>query len=477
MTATATTDLVTHYINGTWTTDWAGLTNELRNPATGQVTGRVALAGLDEVDRAVAAARAAFETYSHTTIADRVAMFSRIAAEFTRRAEDMAIAVTTDMGIPIAGSRIAVGAAILQFTSMIDTLPGYPFHDVAGDHIIDKDPVGVAALIPPWNYPSLQMAEKVAPALAAGCTVILKPAEIVSHAGEVFAQIMDAAGVPAGVFNLLVGKGSTVGTALSKHPGVDMVAFTGSTDVGIQVQKDAADTVKRVSQELGGKSAHIVLPDADLDLAVTTAVNGVMSNSGQTCAAPTRTLVPAPLLDDFLRRVKSAVDGLTVGDPMKEVDLGPVANQTQWHTVQDYIQIGLDEGATLITGGPGKPDPTASGWYVRPTVFADVTNNMRIAREEIFGPVMSVITYTGIDDAIRIANDSEYGLAGYVTGEDTDQAKRVAARIRAGQVVVNAVTPNLFAPFGGYKHSGNGRIWGTAGLEEYLETKAIVGQI
>lgn len=473
-----TDNLITHYIDGTWVTEWDGPTNELRNPATGQVTDLVALAQQDEVDAAVSAARHAFESWSQTSVEDRIALFGRIVEQFQARSEELAEAVTKDMGMPIAGSRIAVGAAMLQFTSLIDILPTYEFRKTVADYVIQKDPVGVAALIPPWNYPALQMAEKVAPAIAAGCTVILKPAEITSHAGEVFAKIMEAAGTPAGVFNLLVGKGSTVGTALSQHPGVDMVAFTGSTDVGIQVQKDAADTVKRVSQELGGKSAHIVLPDADLDLAVDTAVQGVMNNSGQTCAAPTRTLVPAALKDEFLSRVTTAVNALTVGDPTTAVNLGSVANEAQWHTVQRYIQIGLDEGATLVSGGLGKPEGVdPDGWFVRPTVFADVSNDMRIAQEEIFGPVMAVITYDTVDEAVQVANDSPYGLAGYVTGADQGEADRVASRIRAGQVVVNSVIPNLFAPFGGYKRSGNGRIWGVAGLEEYLETKALVGTL
>ena len=474
---TIMTELVTHYIDGHWIRNWDGRVNDLLNPATGEITDHVALGDQREVEAAVAAARRAFETYSQSSIEDRIALFERILAHFHTRAEDMAVAVTKDMGMPIAGSRIATGAAMLQFQAMIDLLPTYPFQSAVGDYLVHKDPIGVAVLIPPWNYPSLQMAEKVAPALAAGCTVILKPAEIVSHSGEVFAEIMDAAGVPAGVFNLLVGKGSVIGTALSKHPDVDMVAFTGSTPVGIQVQKDAADTVKRVSLELGGKSAHIVLPAADLDLAVTTAVQGVMSNSGQTCAAPTRTLVPTTLKDEFLDRVRTAVDELTVGDPLTEVNLGSVANENQWHTVQRYIQIGLDDGATLVAGGLGKPDPARDGWFVRPTVFADVTNDMRIAQEEIFGPVMSVITYENVDDAIAIANDSDYGLAGYVTGTDETQARNVASRIRAGQIVVNSTHPDLTAPFGGYKRSGNGRIWGVAGLEEYLETKALVGTL
>lgn len=469
------TELLTSYIDGAWLTDWSGATNELTNPATEQVTDCVALAGPAEVDAAVAAARRSFATYSKTTAAERIEILQRISAQLKARAEDLAAAVTLDMGMPLANSRIAVGAAQLQFEAMIELLGSYPFTSERDGIILQKDAIGVVALIPPWNYPALQMAEKVAPALAAGCTMILKPAEITSHAGVVFAEIMDAANLPAGVFNLLVGKGSTVGDALSKHPGIDMVAFTGSTAVGIQVQKDAADTVKRVSLELGGKSAHIVLPDADMDLAVATAVQGVMSNSGQTCAAPTRTFVPASRLDEFLTKAKASVAALTVGDPTADNDLGSVANATQFKTVQKYIQIGLDEGATLEIGGLGKPEGVEDGLFVRPTIFSGVTNDMRIAQEEIFGPVMSVISYEDIDTAVAEANDSPYGLAGYVTGANPDAARAVAAQIRAGQVVVNSPVPDLHAPFGGYKMSGNGRIWGEHGLEEYLETKALVG--
>lgn len=468
------TELLTSYIDGAWLTDWSGATNELTNPATEQVTDCVALAGPAEVDAAVAAARRSFAAYSKTTAAERIEIL-HISAQLKARAEDLAAAVTLDMGMPLANSRIAVGAAQLQFEAMIELLGSYPFTSERDGIILQKDAIGVVALIPPWNYPALQMAEKVAPALAAGCTMILKPAEITSHAGVVFAEIMDAANLPAGVFNLLVGKGSTVGDALSKHPGIDMVAFTGSTAVGIQVQKDAADTVKRVSLELGGKSAHIVLPDADMDLAVATAVQGVMSNSGQTCAAPTRTFVPASRLDEFLTKAKASVATLTVGDLTADNDLGSVANATQFKTVQKYIQIGLDEGATLEIGGLGKPEGVEDGLFVRPTIFSGVTNDMRIAQEEIFGPVMSVISYEDIDAAVAEANDSPYGLAGYVTGANPDAARAVAAQIRAGQVVVNSPVPDLHAPFGGYKMSGNGRIWGEHGLEEYLETKALVG--
>lgn len=305
--------------------------------------------------------------------------------------------------------------------------------------------------------------------------MILKPAEIASQSGAVFAEILHAAGVPPGVFNMVAGKGSVVGTALSRHPDVDMIAFTGSTKVGVQVQQDAAVTIKRVGLELGGKSAHIILPDADLSAAAHAAVSGVMGNSGQTCAAPTRTLVHRPRLAEFLALVQANVAALTVGDPLTEVSMGPVVSKAQWDTVQRYIDIGLHEGATLVSGGPGAPEGLTRGWFVRPTVFADVTNDMRIAREEIFGPVMSILAYDTVGEAVAIANDSPYGLAAYVHGSTPDQVRDVAVRLQAGQVVLNSTYPDLTAPFGGYKQSGNGRVWGLGSIEEYLETKAIVG--
>ena len=452
------TDIIHQYIDGSWTDAADGNVAELINPATGEVTGAVEQGSESDVDRAVAAARRAFSSFSRISPAERAALLGAIAAEYQRRGEEMALAVTTDMGMPLANSRMAVGAAVLQFSSLAGLLADYPFEETVGSHLVRREPIGVCGLIPPWNYPAMQMAEKVAPALAAGCTVVLKPAELASHAGELFAEIMDAAGTPKGVFNMVLGRGSLIGTALSSHPDVDMIAFTGSTKVGVQVQQDAAPTVKRVSLELGGKSAHIVLPDADLQAAAEVAVAGVMSNSGQTCAAPTRTLVPRELKDEFTRLVRQAAAALTIGDPRGEVNLGPVASEAQWNTVQ--------------------PDQADAGWFARPTVFADVTNDMRIAREEIFGPVMSLLWYDSIDDAVEIANDSPYGLAAYVQGSDPGLVHDVASRLRAGQVIVNSAYPDLMAPFGGYKQSGNGRIWGNAAaLDEYLETKAIVGGI
>jgi aldehyde dehydrogenase (NAD+) len=385
--------VVRHYIDGAWSHGAQVETSTLTNPATGLPSGAVEQGTEAQVDLAVAAARRAFPSWSATDVGERVALLQAIAAEYARRLEDMASAVTTDMGMPLANSRMAVQAALFQVQQLVDGLPHYPFEQTHGSHIVRKEPIGVCGLIPPWNYPALQMTEKVAPALAAGCTMVLKPAEIAAHSAAVFAEILHAAGIPRGVFNMVVGRGSVVGTALTRHPDVDMIAFTGSTRVGVQVQKDAAETIKRVGLELGGKSAHIVLSDADLAAAAQVAVDGVMSNSGQTCAAPTRTLVPRTRLAEFLDLVRQRVADLTIGDPRTEVALGPVASEAQWHTVQNYINLGLAERATLIAGGPGKPTGLDNGWFVQPTVFANLTNDMRIAREEIFGPVMSVTVW------------------------------------------------------------------------------------
>ncbi|ACB93700.1 aldehyde dehydrogenase family protein [Beijerinckia indica] len=466
-------DILKNYIDGAWVASAGVDTRDIINPATGQVSGRMALSTAEDVKRAVAVARQAFAGYSRTSVEERATLLNRIAEVHEARAEDMAQAVTLDIGMPIAFARMTVGAGTGQFRFLAKAIGDYPFALVQGGTRIVKEPIGVAGLIPPWNYPSLQSAEKIAPALAAGCTMILKPGT--PYTNQVLAEILDEAGVPKGVFNLVNGRGSVIGMAFSRHPDVDMIAFTGSTGVGIQVQKDAAETVKRVSLELGGKSPHIILPDADFEAAAKGAVAKVMSNSGQTCAAPTRTLVPRAHKAELEAMIRTAAEAIRVGDPLTDVDMGPVANEAQWHTVQRYIQSGIDEGATLLAGGPGHPEVADEGWFARPTVFADVRNDMTVAREEIFGPVMSLIAYDTVDEAVEIANDTPYGLAAYVDGSDDKTVQDVASRLRAGQVILNGAQPDLQAPFGGYKQSGNGRIWGLAGLEEYLETKAIVG--
>lgn len=466
-------DILKNYIDHAWVAPSSDATQEIVNPATGSVLGRLALSTAEDVDRAVAAARQAFAGYSQTSVQERAALLNRIADGHDVRADDMAHAVTADIGTPIAYARTIVQVGAGQFRLLAKAIETYPFAEDQGSTRIVKEPIGVVGMIPPWNYPALQSAEKIAPALAAGCTMILKPGT--PYTNQVLAEILHEAGVPKGVFNLVNGRGSVIGTALSRHPQVDMIAFTGSTAVGIEVQKNAADTIKRVSLELGGKSPHIILPDADLQAAAESAVTKVMRNSGQTCAAPTRTLIPRAYKAELEALIRAAAEAIHVGDPLTDVFMGPAANEAQWHTVQKYIQAGIDEGATLLVGGPGRPEGLHDGWFERPTVFTDVRNDMTIAREEIFGPVMSLIPYDTIEEAIAIANDTPYGLAAYVDGGDQAVVRAVASRLRAGQVMLNGNGPDFHAPFGGYKHSGNGRIWGLAGLEEYLETKAVVG--
>ncbi|WP_299017584.1 aldehyde dehydrogenase family protein, partial [uncultured Caulobacter sp.] len=338
-----------------------------------------------------------------------------------------------------------------------------------------KEPIGVCGFITPWNWPVNQIACKVGPALAVGCTMVLKPSEIAPFSGYIWTEIMHAAGVPAGVFNLVNGDGPTVGAALSSHPEVDMVSFTGSTRAGIEVAKNAAPTVKRVHQELGGKSPNIILDDADFQKAVAGGVASVMLNSGQSCNAPTRMLVPGKRMDEVIAIAKAAAEAHTVGDPNGNYKMGPVVSETQWNKIQGLIQKGIDEGATLVTGGVGRPEGLDKGYYVKPTVFANVTNDMTIAKEEIFGPVVSILGYDNVEQAVTVGNDTEYGLAAYVSGGDQGEVRKVAAQLRAGQVNLNGASPDLMAPFGGYKMSGNGREWGDHAFGEFLETKAILG--
>jgi aldehyde dehydrogenase (NAD+) len=357
----------------------------------------------------------------------------------------------------------------------LDVLRHYEFQTLRGSTMMSKEPIGVCGLITPWNWPVNQIACKVAPALAAGCTMVLKPSEIAPFSAQIWTEILHAAGVPAGVFNLVNGDGPTVGAAISSHPEVDMVSFTGSTRAGIEVARNAAPTVKRVHQELGGKSPNIVLPDADLKRAVTNGVRGVMGNSGQSCNAPTRMLVPNDRMEEALAIAKAAAEATTVGAPDSGAALGPVISATQWGKIQSLIQAGLAEGATLVAGGPGKPAGLETGYYVKPTVLGHVNNQMTVAREEIFGPVLVVLGYDTVDEAVAIANDTPYGLAAYVSGTDLDAARKVASRLRAGQVNLNSAGPDLMAPFGGFKQSGNGREWGEHAFGEFLEVKAMLG--
>ncbi|MEU6558153.1 aldehyde dehydrogenase family protein [Nocardia nova] len=463
------------YIGGQWVDPATAQTFDVINPATEKVCGTVAAGSAQDVDRAVAAARAAFPSWSASTVAERLDLLRAIAAEYDRRRADLAAALTEEMGAPAAlagGFQVDLGAGHLD--TAITALADFAFTEQRGASLLVKEPIGVCGLITPWNWPLNQIAVKVFPALATGCTAILKPSEQSPFNGQIFAEILDAAGVPAGVFNLIQGDGPGVGVPLSSHPDIDMISFTGSTRAGVDIARNAAPTVKRVTQELGGKSPNIVLDDADLAANVAKGVVTMMNNSGQTCSAGTRMLVPAARMAEAAAAARGAAEQITVGDPTGEVALGPVVSGAQFDKIQALIAKGVDENATLVTGGPGRPEGLDAGFYVKPTVFADVTNDMTIAREEIFGPVLTILGYDDIDHAVEIANDTEYGLAGFVAGADLAQARAVARRIRAGSVSINDGF-DFAAPFGGYRKSGNGREWGASGFEEYLETKAVLG--
>jgi len=464
------------YIGGTWVEPRSSDTLPVIDPATEEVIETIAMGGADDVDAAVAAARSAFDGFAATTVQDRAALLDRVIEVYQARMGDLAAAVRSEMGAPTSLAQTAqVPAALAHLATARALLEDFPFEEESGSTLVVREPVGVCALITPWNWPLNQIACKVAPALAAGCTMVLKPSEVAPLDALIFAEILDEAGVPAGVFNLVNGNGLDVGQPLASHPEVDMVSFTGSTRAGTAVAAAAAPSVKRVAQELGGKSANIVLDDADLDAVVRRDVTRMCTNSGQSCNAPSRMLVPRDLLARAAEVAADAAGSIRVGDPTDEATtIGPVVSQTQYDRIQALIEKGIGEGATLVAGGPGRPDGLDVGYYVRPTVFTDVTNDMTIAQEEIFGPVLVMIGYDDDDDAVRIANDTRYGLSGYVSGSQ-DRARDIARRIRTGNVHVNGAGPDFDAPFGGYKQSGNGREWGRLGLEEFLETKAIMG--
>ncbi len=469
-------DYLKFYIDGAWVDPApGGRPLDVINPATEGVAGRITLGGQADVDAAVAAARRAFESYGLFTREQRLELMQNIAAEYQKRYNDVAAAVSEEMGAPMwLATQAHAAIGIGHIMTGIEVLKTYSFEELRGTTMIAKEPVGVCAFITPWNWPINQIACKVVPALATGCTMVLKPSEIAPFSAQVWTEILHAAGVPAGVFNLVNGDGPTVGAALSSHPGVDMVSFTGSTRAGIEVAKNAAPTVKRVTQELGGKSPNIVLDDADLQTAVTAGVLQMMTNSGQSCNAPSRMLVPAAKMAQAKEIAKAAAESVTVGSPDGNAKIGPVVSELQWNKIQGLIQKGIDEGATLVAGGPGRPEGLETGYYVKPTVFADVTNDMTIAREEIFGPVLTMLPYNGEDDAVRIGNDTVYGLAGYVQGEP-EHARAVARRLRVGQVFINGAPGDLNAPFGGYKQSGNGREWGAHAFADFLEAKSMLG--
>ncbi|WP_404479800.1 aldehyde dehydrogenase family protein [Novosphingobium sp. BL-52-GroH] len=462
------------YIDGQWVAPVTPRTTEVVNPATEAVSGTISLGSPADVDKAVAAARRAFASYGDASVAERLDLLEAIQAEYLRREAELGAAITEEMGAPASlanGFHTLLGKGHLA--TAIDVLRTFKFEEQRGVTLIRKEPIGVCGLITPWNWPMNQTCVKVFPALAAGCTMILKPPQLAPYSAQILAEILHDAGVPAGVFNMIQGQGSVIGAALSKHEDVDMISFTGSEPVGVQIQKDAADTVKRVGLELGGKSAWIVLDDASLAAHVAGATAGMMGNSGQTCSAGSRLLVPSARLDEVRKVAAEAADGVTVGDPTGNFAMGPVVSRSQYDIIQDYIGKGLAEGAELIAGGLGRPEGLDKGWYVRPTVFIG-TNDMVISREEIFGPVLVIIGYDDIDDAVAIANDSNFGLGGYVSGEDLDTCRAVSRRLRTGAIWVNGGF-DFHAPFGGYKRSGNGREWGELGLHEYLEVKSIVG--
>ncbi|MCX8474959.1 MAG: aldehyde dehydrogenase family protein [Sphingomonas sp.] len=465
-----------HYIDGAWVESEGGARHEVINPATEEPVTEITLGSAADVDKAVAAAKRAFESFSRTSVDERVALIERILEAYKARAADMAEAISLEMGAPISLAKSAqVGSGIGHLLSAARALKEFPFEERIGNSLVLHEPIGVVAMITPWNWPLNQIVSKVAPALAAGCTMVLKPSEEAPSCAAIFAEVMDAAGVPAGVFNLVNGDGPGVGTALSKHRDVDMVSFTGSTRAGVLVAKNAAETVKRVHQELGGKSPSVVLESADLAKAVPGTLFSVLMNSGQSCIAPARLLVPKHLQEQVAAIAAATMKAAQCGDPSEEGrQLGPVVNKTQWDKIQGLIAKGLEEGAKLETGGPGRPDGIEAGYFVKPTLFSNVRNDMTIAREEIFGPVVTIIPYEDEEDAIRIANDTDYGLSAVVFG-DAEGVRRVAPRLRAGMVYVNGGQPDPNLPFGGYKQSGNGREHGKFGLAEFLEVKSVVG--
>ncbi len=470
------TNLLQFFIDGAWRDPLDGQMCPIVNPATEQPIYSVALGSKRDVDAAVAAARRAFDTYSLDP-AERVALLERLIEAYQGRATDLARAISDEMGAPLSfAEQFQVKAGLAHIVATRDAMKAYKFEEKFGSVLVRREAIGVVGMITPWNWPLNQIVAKVAPALAAGCTMVLKPSELTPSSGAIFAEIVDQIGVPPGVFNLIHGLGPEVGSALAEHPDVDMISFTGSTRAGVDVALRAAPTVKRVGQELGGKSPNIILENANFEEAVAGGAKFLFNNAGQSCAAPSRMLVPLSRMDEAAAIAKRVADDIRVGDPRgADTQMGPVISETQWNKIQSYIRSGIDEGATLAAGGPGRPVGIDRGFFVKPTVFSQVTNDMRIAREEIFGPVLVVIGYRDTAEAISIANDTPYGLSGYVSGGTPDEALDVARRIRAGTINLNGAMFDRTAPFGGYKQSGNGREWGKFGMEDFLEVKAIAG--
>ena len=464
------------YINGEWVMPLGKDRLGVENPATEEIVAEIALGSVADADRAVAAARAAFDGFTQTPVAERIALLERMLVEYDARAEDFAQAMRLEMGAPITWAREAqVWAGQVHLQSTIAAAKAFHWEESRGTTQIIREGIGVCALITPWNWPMNQIVCKVAPAIAAGCTMVLKPSEIAPLSGLLWAEVCDAAGVPAGVFNLINGTGPEVGARLSSHPDVDMVSFTGSTRAGVQVAQSAAPTVKRVAQELGGKSANIILPSADIAAAVAQGVEACMANTGQSCDAPTRMFIPRGSEPVAFSAAQEAVAGVVIGDTADAaVTMGPLVSRAQYDKVQGLIGKGISEGATVVTGGLGRPDGMNRGHYAQPTVFGDVTPGMTVEREEIFGPVLVILSYDSVDQAVAMANDTVYGLAAYVQG-DLAEARAVARRLRAGQVNVNGPEWDTFAPFGGYKQSGNGREYADWGIHDFCEVKAVVG--
>ena len=464
-------------IDGKWVGPQDRSTLNVINPATEEAFATVSLGTAKDVDAAVKAAQTAFSSWSISSVEERKAVIGKIIEGLKTRGGEMATAISNEMGAPMGLSKTAqVGSGLGHFMNVLSILENYEFEEIRGSTKIVKEPAGVCGFITPWNWPLNQIACKVAPAIAAGCTMVLKPSEIAPISAYILAEIITESGLPAGVFNLVNGDGPTVGAAISSHPGIDLVSFTGSTRAGKEVAKAAADGIKRVTQELGGKSANIILSDVpDFAKAVSGGVAGCFGNSGQSCNAPTRMLIPKSRMDEAIEVAKATAAKSTVGDPLSETTrLGPVVSELQFNKIQALIEAGIKEGADLVAGGPSRPDGLEKGYFIRPTVFANVSNDMTIAREEIFGPVLSIIGYESEEDAVNIANDTDYGLSGYVSGEPA-HAQEIARKLRTGNVHINGAGPDFSAPFGGYKKSGNGREWGVEGFEEFLETKAMMG--
>lgn len=467
----------TMYINGAFVKPTQSTTQDIINPANEKVIGQVALASAQDVNLAVAAARNAFADWSLTSREERLALLDKIIAIYYERMEDMVQAITTEMGAPLNLSRGAQAPiGVTHFETAREVLQNYIFEEKIGSSQVVKEAIGVCGFITPWNWPMNQIACKVAPALACGCTMVLKPSEFAPLSAKLFTEIMHEARVPKGVFNMLMGEGPTVGASLATHPDIDMISLTGSTRAGISVTKAAADTVKRVALELGGKSPNIILDDADFDTAVADGVKECFGNTGQSCNAPTRMLVPAHLHERAVTIAKATTEAIRVGDPnLETTDIGPLSNAAQFKKVNSMIEKAIAEGSQLIAGGSGRPAGLTQGYYVKPTVFANVKNDMMVAREEVFGPVLAILPYESEEEAIQIANDTPYGLAAYVQSGNIEHARKVARQIRAGNVFLNGNNYDPHAPFGGYKQSGNGREWGKFAFHDFLEVKGIVG--